>query len=156
MFEKDPTKINAVLDMSATKTEINKFIKEVAPQLQEMFSKKNINVDLKDIETSMVNVFKESEKAAKDLANAKQEAYEMNKTFDKQKLAEKQKIHQAEIQAYKENEAFDKKQYLDREQAYKTEDTLRQKSINDEKNLYLAKQEAYEMNKTFEIGRAHV
>ncbi len=86
MFDKDPAKINAVLDMSATKTEINKFIKEVAPQLQEMFSKKNINVDLKDIESAMKSVFKESEKAAK------------------QYQKELEKMHFDELKGYAHNE----------------------------------------------------
>ena len=86
MFEKDPAKINAVMDMSATKTEINKFIKEVAPHLQKMFSDLGVKVDLKDIETSMKSVFKETEKASR------------------QQQKEFEKMRKDELRAYIDNE----------------------------------------------------
>jgi uncharacterized protein YpuA (DUF1002 family) len=38
ILDKDPAKIKAVMDMSATKTELNKFIKEIAPEFQKMFN----------------------------------------------------------------------------------------------------------------------
>ena len=85
-LEKNPTKINAIMDTSATKTEINKFIKEIAPQLQKMFSSKGVEVDLKDIESAMKSVFKESEKAAKQLQK------------------ETEKMHRDELKAYTHNE----------------------------------------------------
>jgi hypothetical protein len=79
MLENDPTKINTILDMSATKTEMNKFISEYAPKFQkmfqEMFKGKNINVDLKDVEASMRNVFSQTEKAAQKSADVVNKAY---------------------------------------------------------------------------------
>lgn len=76
MFEKDPTKINAVMDMSATKTEINKFIKEYAPQLQKMFKDIGVDVNLKDLESSMKNVFKNTEQSAKKSIDSINKAYD--------------------------------------------------------------------------------
>ena len=58
MLEKDPAKINTVMDMSATKTEINRFVKEFAPKLQSMFKDMGVNSNIKDIESSLKNVFK--------------------------------------------------------------------------------------------------
>ena len=85
-LEKNPAKINTIMDVSATKTEVNNFIKEVAPHLQKMFSDLGVKVDLKDIESSMKSVFKESEKAAK------------------QYQKEIQKMHRDELKAYAHNE----------------------------------------------------
>ena len=57
-LEQDPARIKAVMDLSATKTEVNKFIKQFAPELQKMFSDKGLEVNIKDIESSLSSAFK--------------------------------------------------------------------------------------------------
>lgn len=132
MFEKDPAKINTVMDMSATKTEIDKFIKEFAPQLQKMFKDMGVKIDLKDIKASMKDVFIESEKAAKQLYIAEEQAYAENKKRTEQQIA------------------LDKQKYIVEEQAYKTNENMRiaaEKKIQDElKNTSKANQEALNLN----------
>lgn len=76
MFDKDPVKINTVMDISATKTEVNKFIKEYAPKFKEMFNDIGVDVDLKELETAMKSVFNNSIKEAQKSANAISKAFD--------------------------------------------------------------------------------
>ena len=82
MLEKDPAKINTVLDLSTTKTTVDKFIKEYAPKLKEMFQDAGVNVDInvKDIESALRSVYKTMQKEASETKKAytelRKEAYQ--------------------------------------------------------------------------------
>ena len=159
MFEKDPAKINTVLDMSATKTEVNKFIKTFAPQLQTMFKNIGVDVNLKELESSMKSVFTESEKAQKQFHNAEIQAYKDNKTYIQNEINEKKKLYLDTQSAYKTNDSLiqkeinNKKQlYLDEKSAYVTNDSMNQKQISNQKKLYLDEASAYKTNANLKVA----
>lgn len=142
MFEKDPAKINAVMDMSATKTEINKFIKEVAPQLQKLFADSGVKVGIKELESSLRSVYNTAQKEAKQSSQAII------------------KMQKDEILAYQENSkrklqeiANQKKAYLDELEAYTTNAKLKesaiQKEIDLQRKLFIAQEQAYKTNNKF-------
>jgi hypothetical protein len=140
LLEKDPAKINTVLDMSATKTELNKFIKEISPLLKNMFDGQGINVELKDIESSLKSVFNTAQNEAKKSSDAII------------------KMQKDEISAYEENakrkqQAIqnEKNEYLKLQEAYNTNAKINEsnanKQISQEKELYLAQEQAISLDK---------